>query len=104
MFGPGHAGPTILLLTSWAIVHSRQWKAQVPYLARHHRVITVAGRGNGRADRPRDPAAYLDREYVADAIAVLDATGTDRAVIVGCRWAAGTRCSSRRGTRTGRSA
>ena len=75
--------PTIVLLTSWAIVHSRQWKAQVPYLARHHRVITVEGRGNGRADRPRDPAAYLDREYVEDAIAVLDATGTDRAVVVG---------------------
>jgi pimeloyl-ACP methyl ester carboxylesterase len=83
VFGPDQPGPAIVLLTSWAIVHSRQWKAQVPYLARHHRVITVEGRGNGRADRPRDPAAYLDREYVADAIAVLDATGTDRAVIVG---------------------
>jgi pimeloyl-ACP methyl ester carboxylesterase len=83
VFGPDQSGPAIVLLTSWAIVHSRQWKAQVPYLARHHRVITVEGRGNGRADRPRDPAAYLDREYVQDAIAVLDATGTDRAVIVG---------------------
>ena len=32
----------------------RQWKAQVPYLARHFRVVTVEGRGNGAADRPRD--------------------------------------------------
>jgi pimeloyl-ACP methyl ester carboxylesterase len=46
-------------------------------------VITIEGRGNGRADRPTDPAAYLDREYVDDAIAVLDATGSERAVIVG---------------------
>src|SRR4051794_27148581 len=83
VFGADRSGSTIVLLTSWAIVHARQWKAQVPYLARHHRVITVEGRGNGRADRPRDPTAYLDREYVQDAIAVMDATGTDRGVIVG---------------------
>ena len=83
VYGPDQPGPTIALLTSWAIVHARQWKAQVPYLARHFRVITIEGRGNGRADRPDDPAAYLDREYVDDAIAVLDATGTERAVVVG---------------------
>ena len=81
MFGAGE--PTILLLTSWAIVHARQWKAQVPYLARHFRVITVEGRGNGRAGRPGTAEAYRDREYVDDAIAVLDAIGVDRAVVVG---------------------
>ena len=81
VFGAGE--PTILLLTSWAIVHARQWKAQVPYLARRFRVITVEGRGNGRADRPVTAEAYSDREYVDDAIAVLDATGVDRAVVVG---------------------
>ena len=81
VFGAGE--PTILLLTSWAIVHARQWKFQVPYLARRFRVITVEGRGNGRADRPKAAEAYLDREYVDDAVAVLDATGVDRAVIVG---------------------
>ncbi|MDN5934531.1 MAG: alpha/beta hydrolase, partial [Pseudonocardia sp.] len=81
VFGSG--GPTLLLLCSWAIVNSRQWKAQVPFLARHYRVVAVDGRGNGRSDRPTDPAAYADRELVADAVAVLDATGTDRAVAVG---------------------
>jgi pimeloyl-ACP methyl ester carboxylesterase len=81
VFGDGE--PTILLLTSWAIVHARQWKAQVPYLARRFRVITVEGRGNGRADRPLAAEAYLDREYVDDAIAVLDATGVERAVVIG---------------------
>jgi pimeloyl-ACP methyl ester carboxylesterase/predicted glycosyltransferase len=81
VFGTGE--PAIMLLTSWAIVHARQWKAQVPYLARHFQVITVEGRGNGRADRPGTPEAYRDREYVDDAIAVLDANGVDRAVVVG---------------------
>ena len=81
VFGAGE--PTILLLTSWAIVHARQWKAQVPYLARRFRVITVEGRGNGRAGRPVTEEAYSDREYVDDAIAALDATGVDRAVVVG---------------------
>jgi len=70
VFGAGE--PAILLLTSWAIVHARQWKAQVPYLARRFRVITVEGRGNGRAGRPKAAEAYLDREYVDDAVAVLD--------------------------------
>jgi pimeloyl-ACP methyl ester carboxylesterase/predicted glycosyltransferase len=81
VFGAGE--PAILALTSWAIVHARQWKSQVPYLARRFRVITVEGRGNGRADRPGTAGAYRDREYVDDAIAVLDATGVDRAVVVG---------------------
>ena len=87
----GDRDPTLLLLPAWSIVHSRQWKAQVPYLARHHRVVTFDGRGNGRSDRPAAAEAYDDDQYVADALAVLDATGTDRAVVVGLsrggRWA-----------------
>jgi pimeloyl-ACP methyl ester carboxylesterase/UDP:flavonoid glycosyltransferase YjiC (YdhE family) len=79
----GTGRPTVLLLPTWSIVHSRFWKMQVPYLARHFRVLTFDGRGNGRSDRPLDTAAYDDTEYVADAIAVLDHTGTDHAVIVG---------------------
>jgi len=87
----GDGDPTLLLLPAWSIIHSRQWKAQVPYLARHLRVVTFDGRGNGRSDRPAAAEAYDDAEYVADALAVLDATGTERAVLVGLsrggRWA-----------------
>src|SRR6476620_2205468 len=75
--------PTLVLLTSWAIVHMRQWKFQVPALARRFRVVTVEGRGNGTADRPATDAAYADEELVADAVAVMDAVGVDRAVLVG---------------------
>jgi pimeloyl-ACP methyl ester carboxylesterase/predicted glycosyltransferase len=80
VFGAG--APTILLLPAWSVVHSRTWKMQVPYLARHYRVVTFDGRGNGRSDRPAGASSYVAAEYAADALAVMDATGTDRAVVV----------------------
>ena len=43
VFGDGE--PTVLLLPTWSIIHSRQWKMQIPYLARHCRVVTFDGRG-----------------------------------------------------------
>ncbi len=77
-------GPvTVLFLPTWSIVHSRIWKLQVPYLARHARVVVFDGRGNGRSDRPAGAAAYDDVELVADAVAVMDEIGVDRAVVVG---------------------
>jgi len=81
MYGDGT--PTVLFLPAWAIGHSRFWKGQIPYFARHYRVITFDPRGNGKSGRPLDPAAYADTEYTADALAVMDATQTDRAVMVG---------------------
>src|SRR4051794_40065784 len=79
----GSGAQTVLLLPTWSIVHSRHWKMQIPYLARHCRVVTFDGRGNGKSDRPPEPAAYDEREFAADALAVLDATATESAVIVG---------------------
>ena len=35
---------TVFLLPPWSIIHSRHWKMQIPYLARHCRVITFDGR------------------------------------------------------------
>ena len=78
----GEGEPTVLLMPTWSIVHSRHWKMQIPYLARHCRVLTFDGRGNGRSDRPLDPAAYREEEFADDAVAVMDATATDRAVLV----------------------
>ena len=78
----GHGEPTIVLMPAWSIVHSRTWKMQVPFLSRHYRVITLDGRGNGRSGRPPGADSYLSAEYAADAVAVMDATSTDRAVVV----------------------
>ena len=87
----GNGRPTLLLLPTWTIVHTRFWKAQVPYLARHYRVLTYDGPGNGRSDRPLEAGPYRYEEQAQAATAVLDATGTDRAVVVslsmGALWA-----------------
>ncbi|HEY7971144.1 MAG TPA: alpha/beta hydrolase [Candidatus Limnocylindrales bacterium] len=79
----GAGDPTIVFLPSTPIVHSRQWKAQVPYLSRHYRVVTFDGRGNGRSDRPIEPAAYADDVIVNDVETVMVASDTGRAVLVG---------------------
>lgn len=78
----GEGEPTVLLMPTWSIIHSRHWKLQIPYLARYSRVLTFDGRGNGRSDRPTDPEAYREEEFVADALAVMDATATERAALV----------------------
>jgi pimeloyl-ACP methyl ester carboxylesterase len=78
----GDGATTLVLVPPWAIVHSRVWKMQVPYLARHHRVVTYDPRGNGRSDRPVGAEAYRLEERAGDLLAVMDATGTERAVLV----------------------
>jgi len=89
VYGTGET--TVLLLPTWVIIHSRFWKCQVPYLARHSRVVTFDGRGNGRSDRPEGAEAYSIDQFAADALAVLDATDTDSAHVValscGSLWA-----------------
>jgi pimeloyl-ACP methyl ester carboxylesterase len=79
----GDGAETIVFLPPWSIVHSRVYKAQVPYFSERFRCVTYDGRGNGKSDRPADVAAYTLDNYVADALAVMDATRTDAAAIVG---------------------
>ena len=80
LYGSGKA--PILFAPTWSIVHSRIWKGQIPYFARRHAVITLDARGNGRSDRPSDAAAYSESELAGDLLATLDATGTERALVV----------------------
>ena len=78
----GVGEPTILFPPTWELVHSRCWKMQIPYFARHGRVVTFDPPGNGRSDRPRDAAAYERSELAEYAVAVLDAARVERAVVV----------------------
>src|SRR6187399_1194678 len=71
----GHAPDTMVFIPPWAIVHSRIYKAQLPYFSERFRCITWDGRGNGKSDRPAAVAAY--------ALAVMDATSAGTAILVG---------------------
>lgn len=68
--------PTILLAQSWQTSYSRQWKMQIPYLARHFRVATYDPVGNGKSDRDVEAIRLKTAEVNLDSIAVLDETGT----------------------------
>ena len=65
------------------ISHSRIWKAQLHYLARHHRVVAYDGRGNGNSDSPDPSGPWLDGWCASDCLAVMDATSTEAAVLAG---------------------
>src|SRR3954467_10527994 len=79
----GDSPTTMVFLPPWTIVHSRVYKAQLPYFSERFRCVAYDGRGNGKSDRPDDVAAYSLENYVADALAVMDATKTQAAILVG---------------------
>lgn len=78
----GDGRPTILFLPTWSVCDSRVWRNQIAYFARHCRVVVFDGRGNGKSDRPLEPSAYLPHEFVADALAVMEASSTASAIVV----------------------
>ncbi len=78
----GGAGPAILFLHEYAGDH-RSWAGQVAELKDRYRCISVAGRGYPPSDCPDDPAAYSQELMNADALAVLDAAGVEKAHVAG---------------------
>ena len=79
----GHGEHTILFIPTWTFVHSRNYKAQIPYFSDHFRCITWDPRGNGKSDRPTRGQDYGLELYVSDALAIMDATQTKKAVVFG---------------------
>jgi pimeloyl-ACP methyl ester carboxylesterase/predicted glycosyltransferase len=78
----GEGPDTLFFVPTWSVIHSRQWKAQIPYFARHYRVVSFDGRGSGLSGRPERPEAYSEAEFAADILAVMDATDTESALLV----------------------
>ena len=76
----GSGPPAILFVPTWNLVDSRVVGHQVAALAPHASVVTYDPRGAGASDRP--PTGYDFAHHAADALAVLDATGTERASVV----------------------
>ncbi len=79
----GTGATTIVLLPPNPISHSRIWKGQVHFLARHHRVVVYDGRGNGLSDVPDVTRPWLGRWWADDCLAVMDETSTEAAVLAG---------------------
>jgi pimeloyl-ACP methyl ester carboxylesterase len=75
-------GPAILFVHEFAADH-RTWTEQVADLSADFRCIVYSARGYPPSDVPSDPGAYSYRHAAADAIAVLDGLGIDRAHVVG---------------------
>lgn len=78
----GEGERSIVLIPGWPMAHSRVWKAQIPYLARSMRVVVFDPRGNGRSIPADDPSEQSPSGYAADTLAVMDASETERAVVV----------------------
>jgi pimeloyl-ACP methyl ester carboxylesterase len=81
VFGGGPK--TIVLMPCNPISHSRMWKGQIHYLARHFRLIAYDGIGNGLSDHPDPKTLWSPSTWANDCLTVLDATDTKAAILVG---------------------
>ncbi len=79
----GQGDTTLFFIPPAPITHSKIFKAQVPYLARHYRVVTLDARGNGGSGRPTSKEDHSRAQNIADMLAVLDATATNEVILVG---------------------
>lgn len=83
-FEDAGAGPAIMLIPGWTM-SAADWRdaGYIDRLASSHRVLAVDPLGNGLSDKPHEPAAYGWPAVAADVVAILDATGVDRATVWG---------------------
>jgi pimeloyl-ACP methyl ester carboxylesterase len=75
-------GQALLFIHEFAGDH-RSWEPQVRFFCPGYRCVTYAARGYPPSAVPEDPAAYSQQRAVADAVAVLDGLGIDRAHLAG---------------------
>ncbi|MGE7417677.1 alpha/beta fold hydrolase [Methylobacterium tarhaniae] len=74
------SGPPVVLLHGFPET-SYAWRYQIPPLSRHYRVIAPDLRGYGETDKPA--SGYDKRTMAQDLVALLDALGIERIVLVG---------------------
>lgn len=70
-----------LLMVMGFSADARMWMFQTPALSQHYRCITLDNRGTGSSPLPADPFSMED--IAADALAVLDHLGIERAHVLG---------------------
>ena len=79
----GGSGPPLLLLHGWP-QHWWTWRRVVPLLAAEYRLLVPDLRGFGWSDAPG--RGYDPVTFAADAVALLDALGVERAGVLGHDW------------------
>src|SRR5215475_9704574 len=85
----GSAGEPAVLLLHGFPQRAAEWAAVMPVLdAAGLRTIAPDQRGYSPGARPDDADAYTLQECTADALALLDALGVDKAHVVGHDWGA----------------
>ncbi len=77
------AGLPVLLLHGLTATHRYVVMGSTALARSGHRVIAYDARGHGRSSAAPDPRAYGYDELAADALAILDALGIERAVLAG---------------------
>lgn len=77
---PGGDPPTLLLHGIGN--YGRYWDLVAREIGGRLRLVAPDARGHGASGRP-DADVYAPREFVADALAILDALGVERALVVG---------------------
>lgn len=84
----GGAGAPVILHDGFAdsVQDLREWVLADALASEGFRVMFADHRGHGRSDKPHDPAAYTIPLRVADAVAILDRLGIERAHFVGRSW------------------
>ncbi|MBR0719442.1 alpha/beta fold hydrolase [Bradyrhizobium liaoningense] len=78
-----HGNGPPLLLTHGYSATSAMWQGQIETFSRDHTLVLWDMRGHGQSDYPDDPKAYSEALTVSDMADILDAVGTDRAIIGG---------------------
>lgn len=75
-------GPPLILTHGYSST-SAMWQGQIDALAKRHKLVLWDMRGHGQSDYPDDPAAYSEAMTVGDIDALLDAVGTEKAIVGG---------------------
>ena len=75
-------GPAVVFISGFMGI-TDIWREQMPSLRDEYRCIAYDNRGAGRSDKPIPRIAYGVERHARDLATVLDASGVDRAVLVG---------------------
>jgi pimeloyl-ACP methyl ester carboxylesterase len=76
------SGPTLVLVHGFGGA-KEDFADHLDPLSSRFEVVTFDHRGHGESDAPDDPAAYTLDRLAADTLAVIDAVGAERAMLLG---------------------